>query len=107
MARRRRKVRLVLLCDVSGSMDLYSRFLLQFLFALQSVFGRVETFAFSTRLTRITADTGSGEWGAGPVSLTVGSRGARVSGVVRFGGGARQVARLPAGSPLRPDSTER
>src|SRR5262245_65971452 len=52
--RRRRKVRLVLLCDVSGSMDLYSRFLHQFLFALQSVFGRVETFAFSTRLTRIT-----------------------------------------------------
>ena len=33
-----RKVRLVLLCDVSGSMDLYSRFLLQFLFALQNVF---------------------------------------------------------------------
>jgi uncharacterized protein with von Willebrand factor type A (vWA) domain len=53
-ARRRRKVRLLLLCDVSGSMDLYSRFLLQFLFALQSVFGRVETFTFSTRLTRIT-----------------------------------------------------
>ena len=52
--RRRRKVRLVLLCDVSGSMDLYSRFLLQFLFALQNVFGRVETFIFSTRLTRVT-----------------------------------------------------
>ena len=52
--RKRKKVRLVLLCDVSGSMDLYSRFLLQFLFALQSVFGRVETFIFSTRLTRIT-----------------------------------------------------
>jgi uncharacterized protein with von Willebrand factor type A (vWA) domain len=52
--RRPRKVRLVLLCDVSGSMDLYSRFLLQFLFAVQTVFGRVETFTFSTRLTRIT-----------------------------------------------------
>ena len=52
--RKRRKARLVLLCDVSGSMDLYSRFLLQFLFAVQSVFGRVETFTFSTRLTRIT-----------------------------------------------------
>src|SRR4030095_5772374 len=51
--RRRRKVRLVLLCDVSGSMDLYSRFLLQFLYALQNVFGRVETFTFSTRLTRV------------------------------------------------------
>jgi hypothetical protein len=52
--RRRRKVRLVLICDVSGSMDLYSRFLLQFLYALQNVFGRVETFTFATRLTRIT-----------------------------------------------------
>lgn len=53
-ARRRRKVRLVLLCDVSGSMELYSRFLLQFLYALQNVFGRVETFTFATRLTRVT-----------------------------------------------------
>lgn len=52
--RKRRKVRLVLLCDVSGSMDLYSRFLLQFIFALQSVFSRVETFTFSVRLTRVT-----------------------------------------------------
>jgi CheY-like chemotaxis protein len=52
--RKRRKVRLVVLCDVSGSMDLYTRFLLQFLFALQSVFGQVETFTFSTRLTRVT-----------------------------------------------------
>jgi len=52
--RKRKKIRLVLLCDVSGSMDLYSRFLLQFLFALQNVFGRVETFTFSTRLTRVT-----------------------------------------------------
>ncbi|MFQ5521114.1 MAG: VWA domain-containing protein [Candidatus Methylomirabilia bacterium] len=52
--RKRRKVRLVLLCDTSGSMDLYSRFFLQFLYAMQNVFGRVETFTFSTRLTRIT-----------------------------------------------------
>lgn len=52
--RKRMKARLVVLCDVSGSMDLYSRLLLQFLFALHSVFGRVETFTFSTRLTRIT-----------------------------------------------------
>ena len=52
--RKRKKVRLVLLCDVSGSMDLYSRFLLQFLFALQSAFSRVETFTFSVHLTRVT-----------------------------------------------------
>jgi uncharacterized protein with von Willebrand factor type A (vWA) domain len=53
LARRRRKPSLVLLCDVSGSMDVYSRFLLQFLYALQNSFGRVETFTFATRLTRV------------------------------------------------------
>jgi uncharacterized protein len=52
-SRRRGKLKLVLLCDVSGSMDLYSRFLLQFLYAIQNVFGRVETFTFATRLTRV------------------------------------------------------
>jgi uncharacterized protein with von Willebrand factor type A (vWA) domain len=52
--RKLRRTKLVVLCDVSGSMDLYSRFLLQFLFALQHAFARVETFAFSTHLVRIT-----------------------------------------------------
>ncbi len=52
--KRRKKIRLVLLADVSGSMDLYSRFLLLFLYSLQNSFGRVETFTFATRLTRIT-----------------------------------------------------
>jgi len=52
--KRRKKIRLVLLADVSGSMDLYSHFLLLFLYALQNAFGRVETFTFATRLTRIT-----------------------------------------------------
>ena len=51
---RPKRVKLVLLCDVSGSMDLYARFLLQFLYALQNCFARVETFAFATRLSRIT-----------------------------------------------------
>jgi uncharacterized protein with von Willebrand factor type A (vWA) domain len=54
--RRLRKTKLVLLCDVSGSMDLYSRFLLQFLYALQNCFARVETFVFSTRLSRVTEE---------------------------------------------------
>jgi len=57
LARRERKLRrtkLVVVCDVSGSMDLYSRFLLQVLYTLQHAFARVETFAFSTRLVRIT-----------------------------------------------------
>jgi uncharacterized protein with von Willebrand factor type A (vWA) domain len=51
--RKRRRTKLVVVCDVSGSMDLYSRFLLQVLYALQHAFARVETFVFSTRLVRI------------------------------------------------------
>ena len=52
--RKLRRTRLVALCDVSGSMELYARFLLQFLHALQNTFARVETFAFATRLSQIT-----------------------------------------------------
>lgn len=52
--RKLQKTRVVLLCDVSGSMDLYSRFLIQFVYALQHAVGRVETFVFSTGLSRIT-----------------------------------------------------
>jgi len=52
--RRIRKTRLVLLCDVSGSMDYYSRFLIYFLYGLSQELKGVETLVFSTRLTRIT-----------------------------------------------------
>ena len=52
--RRRQRLKLVLLCDVSKSMDLYSRFLIQFIYAFQSVYRRIETFVFSTSLHRIT-----------------------------------------------------
>lgn len=52
--RRIRKPRLVLICDVSRSMDQYSRFLLQFIYAFQHVLGRVESFVFSTHLSRVT-----------------------------------------------------
>ena len=45
---------LVLLCDVSGSMDRYSRLLLQFVHTVRHAMGRVEAFVFGTRLTRIT-----------------------------------------------------
>jgi hypothetical protein len=57
LARKRRKIqktKLVLLCDVSGSMDVYSRFLLQFIYAVQHTFANVESFVFSTQLTRVT-----------------------------------------------------
>lgn len=53
--RQQRKPRpLVLLCDVSGSMERYSRVLLQFIYALGRGRNHVEAFVFSTRLSRIT-----------------------------------------------------
>ncbi|HJQ70812.1 MAG TPA: VWA domain-containing protein [Blastocatellia bacterium] len=52
--RKPRKTRLVVISDVSGSMDIYSRILLQFVYGLQNSFARVETFVFSTSLERVT-----------------------------------------------------
>jgi uncharacterized protein with von Willebrand factor type A (vWA) domain len=45
---------LVLLCDISGSMERYTRLLLNFTYALKNASTRVEVFVFATRLTRIT-----------------------------------------------------
>jgi hypothetical protein len=45
---------LVLVCDVSGSMETYARMLVQYLQAAVAANRRVEAFAFGTRLTRIT-----------------------------------------------------
>ncbi|MGI8549625.1 MAG: vWA domain-containing protein [Dehalococcoidia bacterium] len=47
--------RLVLLCDISGSMDRYTRLFLHFLHSIESSRQRAEVFVFGTRLTRITA----------------------------------------------------
>jgi uncharacterized protein len=50
--------KLVLVCDVSGSMAPYSRMLLQYLHAAVATHRRVEAFVFGTRLTRITHELG-------------------------------------------------
>ncbi|WP_043097248.1 vWA domain-containing protein [Kallotenue papyrolyticum] len=52
--RRQRQRPLVVLCDISGSMDRYSRILIQFVHTLSAGLHNVETFVFGTRLTRIT-----------------------------------------------------
>ena len=54
--RKRKQRDLVLLCDISGSMDRYSRLLLQFIHSVRHSVGRVEAFVFGTRLTRITRE---------------------------------------------------
>ena len=57
-ARREPKVKprpLVILADISGSMERYTRLLLHFIYSLaEGLDQQVEAFAFSTRLTRIT-----------------------------------------------------
>jgi uncharacterized protein with von Willebrand factor type A (vWA) domain len=45
---------LILICDVSGSMEPYTRMLLLFAHALSAGKRRIEVFVFSTQLTRVT-----------------------------------------------------
>ena len=49
-----KKPRLILLCDISGSMESYSRFLIEFIFALRRVLPKVEVGVFATRMSVIT-----------------------------------------------------
>jgi uncharacterized protein with von Willebrand factor type A (vWA) domain len=51
---KRRLKKLVFLCDVSGSMNPYMRFMLRFIRELHEMPTKVETCVFATRLTRIT-----------------------------------------------------
>ncbi|MGI9550180.1 MAG: vWA domain-containing protein [Aurantibacter sp.] len=48
-----KKLKLVLLCDVSKSMDLYSRFFVHLIYAFQNSYDKIETFVFSTALHRV------------------------------------------------------
>ncbi len=95
-ARRRKTKRrpLILLCDVSGSMERYSRMLLHFVHALTGGgrLGRVEAFVFATRLTRITRElvTRKAEVAVPGLPRTIGD----------FGGGTR------IGDALRTFNTE-
>jgi uncharacterized protein len=51
--------KLVLILDVSGSMDAYARAMLLYMHAASGAGRRVEAFAFGTRLTRLTPELGS------------------------------------------------
>jgi uncharacterized protein with von Willebrand factor type A (vWA) domain len=52
-SRQQRQRPLVVICDISGSMDRYSRIFLRFVHALTSRRQRVHSFLFGTRLTNI------------------------------------------------------
>jgi uncharacterized protein with von Willebrand factor type A (vWA) domain len=52
--RKVKKRRVLFFCDVSGSMDIYTRMILQFVHALNRIDRRTEIFFFSTELSRAT-----------------------------------------------------
>ena len=84
----RRPRRVVLLCDVSGSMEPYARVLLRFVQAAVVGHARVEAFAIGTRLTRLTRELSSRDPDA---ALAAAAR--RVvdwSGGTRLGDGLRE-----------------
>jgi uncharacterized protein len=86
LVRRRPKqkpLKIIVLCDVSGSMDPALAFVLQFFFCIQRTFRNSETFVFSTRLTRITEILKRNRW---PEALkTIGQRVQDWSGGTRIG----------------------
>lgn len=77
------RTRLVVICDVSRSMELYAAFLLQFMYAFQHVYKRVETFAFSTSLQHITQLLKQNDFHAAMLALSVRNKG--WSGGTRIG----------------------
>jgi len=48
-----KKLNLILLCDVSKSMEIYSQFLIHFLYSFQQAVFELKTFAFSTELVSL------------------------------------------------------
>lgn len=85
--RKRVPRRLVLLCDISGSMERYTRMLLWFACCLAGSLLRLECFVFATRLTRITNKL-RGRRGGNPLAAIAGlvpdwSGGTRIGESVR------------------------
>jgi uncharacterized protein len=80
--------RLVLLCDVSGSMEPYSRALLRFAQVAVAGRARVEAFALGTRLTRLTRELSSRDPDAALVAAAAAV--SDWSGGTRLGDGLRR-----------------
>ncbi len=80
--------KLVLILDVSGSMESYARALLLYLHAARGSGRRVETFVFGTRLTRLTRELGTRDHEAALAAAT--------KRVVDWSGGTRIGSSLKA-----------
>jgi hypothetical protein len=60
--KRLKKHRVIFFCDVSGSMDIYTLMILQFIHALKRIDRRTEIFFFSTDLSRATHQFDAGDF---------------------------------------------
>ncbi len=61
--KKEKKLKLVLLCDVSKSMELYSRFFVHLIYAFHNAYDKIETFVFSTALHRVSDILDNQEFG--------------------------------------------
>lgn len=57
-----KKLNLILICDVSKSMELYSKFLIEFMYGFNQVSLNIKTFVFSTRLISLTSTLAEGNF---------------------------------------------
>ena len=76
-----KKRRVIFLCDISGSMDIYTLMILQFIHALKRIDRRTEIFFFSTDLSRGTHQFDEDDFGFAISKLP--------EAVVDWGGGTR------------------
>jgi len=96
------KPRLVILLDVSGSMSLYSLFLLLFAHALHRYFKRADTLIFSTRLVNVGRMLKSRKWLDAMKALA--NCPADWSGGTKVGGSLHEFNLLHAGKLLSRDT---
>ena len=86
---RREKPQVLALCDVSGSVAAYAKFLLLFLYSLQDVLPRVRSFAFSSQLGEVS------QWfDELPVEEAIERTNQRYGGATDYGNSLRDFAAL-------------
>jgi hypothetical protein len=86
---RKHKPRLLAVCDVSGSVAAYAKFLLLFLYSLQDVLPRVRSFAFSSHLGEVTE-----LFAQHPVEKAIELVNWRYGGATDYGSSLQDFARL-------------
>ncbi|MFN2288075.1 MAG: VWA domain-containing protein, partial [Chromatocurvus sp.] len=87
--RKRDRAQVLALCDVSGSVAAYAKFLLIFLYSLQDVLPRMRSFAFSSHLGEV-----SDLFETYPIERAVELANWQYGGATDYGGSLRDFARL-------------